>query len=61
VAQARDPVTPNDEPDAFQLIAATTTSSDTVVINHQNMVTGEPIEAPLPTIVRLGLIKPPKV
>ena len=59
VAQARDPLTPKDDHDSFVLMATTTTSDTVMVI--QNTVTGEPIEAPLPTMVALSLGKRDKV
>ncbi len=56
VAQARDPLNPKDEHDSFVLIAATTTSSGTVVM-FQNTVTGDSIEAPRPELPKPGLLK----
>lgn len=60
VAQARAPLTPLGDHDSFVLIAATTTSSDTVVM-FQNTVTGDPIEAPTPELPKPGLLKRCKV
>jgi hypothetical protein len=60
VAQARDPLTPVGDHDSFVLIAATTTSSDTVMI-FQNTVTGDSIEAPRPELPKPSLLRRYKV
>jgi hypothetical protein len=60
VAQARDPLIPVGDHDSFVLIAATTTSSDTVVM-FQNTVTGDSIEAPKPELPKPSLLKRYKV
>jgi hypothetical protein len=54
VVQARDPLNPKDQHDTFQLVLASTTATDTVVV-FQNTVTGDLIKAPTPELPKLGM------